>query len=1216
MQYVANSILLFDFISIYFISLFYYVHQVIYIICIFSLFLALNLYFMLRSFFLILYSLFCFTLFAQLKSDHLMHLKQLYPTLENNYRVTHQHISNVSKVHHVYLVQTINNLDVVNAVLSLHIDANGRLIKTNNAFYPGFNLLKHSTLPTLLEVQAVKKFAEHLGKNTSKIEVIEKNTVANFTTLNAVGFNKDTIKTRLAYFMHKKNIKLIWQLNIQVDEDWWDAKIDANTGEMLEKINWTSHCNMHDADHDHSHAMSCIAPQAFVPNSFNVLPLGSESPIHGTRSLITNPANVLASPYGWNDTNGVAGPEFTSSKGNNVEAKDDIANDNETTAGAFAQGGANLEFDFSFTPNVGGITNINASLTNLFYWNNIMHDVWYQYGFDEASGNFQSNNYGRGGVANDFVYADGLDGSGTNNANFGTPVDGIKPRMQMYKWLKSKATVVSPASIAGTISSARANFGAPFFNLTNQIVLATPTEGCTAFTNAIDVAGKIAMVDRGTCELALKCLNAQNAGAIAVIVCNNVTGAPIVMPPGVNGGNVTIPAIMISQADCNTIKLNISNPSVVITITGEEYDSSFDNLVIAHEYGHGISTRLTGGAANSSCLSGQEQMGEGWSDWFGLMLSIKPYHTGALGRGVGNYLTTQDTNGVGIRPYKYSTNMTTNPHTYSSLNSVVAPHGVGSVWCVMLWELTWALIDKYGLNQDFYNGNGGNNKAMALVIEGIKLQPCFPGFVDGRDAILLADQVLFGGENQCLIWTAFAKRGLGFSASQGSSGSKSDGVQAFDLPPTCTSVKLEVSTINKYASPGDTLLYTIKTKNIGTTTLTNIELLDTLSANLQFISSPTATAIGQIVSFPTFNLNGGDSLINNFKSIVIPAAKVNVDSIVENAEFTTSKFFAKNTNTLLPSWTKSTASVKSGTFSWFASNDASANEKYFTLKQPIKPAQFCYMQFWHKYNTEVNWDGGKVQVSTDNKLTWQDLGPKMTLNGYNGYLDNNAAYPAFSGNSTTFINTVVNLSSYIGQTIFIRFWMHNDPADNVEGWYIDDIIFHNTSGLINTEVFETNTQNKNTSIQTYPPVSLVPCTKIYSNADDGQGSLRRALQCGSNGDQISVVNEMLNDTIIATSTPLIIDKNLYIANIDSSTIHIMSLHGDPTFIITNNANVTLLNLDVFKNNLSTNPGLLKSSGILTLDGTQIKLTNNANNSAFKNDGGDVIIKRNTKLLKQ
>lgn len=61
-----------------------------------------------------------------------------------------------------------------------------------------------------------------------------------------------------------------------------------------------------------------------------------------------------------------------------------------------------------------------------------MHDVWYHYGFDDASGNFQFNNYGRGGSGSDEVMAEAQDGSGTNNANFATPPDGQNPRMQMY----------------------------------------------------------------------------------------------------------------------------------------------------------------------------------------------------------------------------------------------------------------------------------------------------------------------------------------------------------------------------------------------------------------------------------------------------------------------------------------------------------------------------------------------------------------------------------------------------------------------------------------------------------------------------------------------------------------------------------------------------------------------------------------------------------------
>ena len=94
---------------------------------------------------------------------------------------------------------------------------------------------------------------------------------------------------------------------------------------------------------------------------------------------------------------------------------------------------------------------------------------------------------------------------------------------------------------------------------------------------------------------------------------------------------------------------------------------------------------------------------------------------------------------------------------------------------------------KHGFNPNVYGASstGGNNLAIQLVLDGMKLQPCSPGFVDGRNAILLADQLLTDGANQCEIWQGFAKRGLGLSANQGSSNSTTDGTESFALPVGC-----------------------------------------------------------------------------------------------------------------------------------------------------------------------------------------------------------------------------------------------------------------------------------------------------------------------------------------------------------------------------------------------------------------------------------------------
>jgi hypothetical protein len=147
-----------------------------------------------------------------------------------------------------------------------------------------------------------------------------------------------------------------------------------------------------------------------------------------------NPANTTASPFGWHDTNGVAGAEFTTTQGNNVQAYTDVDANNSPDAGSSPSGGTALSFDFPLNLTQAPSAYRPAAVTNLFYLNNFIHDVQYQYGFDEAGGNFQVNNYGRGGLGNDSVQAEAQDGAGTNNANFGTPPDGQRPRMQMFIW--------------------------------------------------------------------------------------------------------------------------------------------------------------------------------------------------------------------------------------------------------------------------------------------------------------------------------------------------------------------------------------------------------------------------------------------------------------------------------------------------------------------------------------------------------------------------------------------------------------------------------------------------------------------------------------------------------------------------------------------------------------------------------------------------------------
>jgi extracellular elastinolytic metalloproteinase len=735
-----------------------------------------------------------------------------------NLVVTDQYTDDYSNVTHIWLSQSANGIRLLESSLGLHLSKAGELLyATGDGF---LNLQQKATVskPGMDASKAVETAMSKLGILwNDKLKVQQKESVMRVSFEPISGINDIPTNTELVYtFDESGQLRLVY--NIYLDDlihgSYWDIKMDASTGEIISQRDAIVRCTL-GPFHDHgAHDDNYILPETGDNpstinmrgvedgSSYRVYPLGVESPIHGVRAVVTNPADPEASPFGWHDTNGSPGPEFTTTRGNNVHAYDDPFGNNNPNFSP--NGGASLTFDYplDFTQPTINDPNRSAAITNLFYWNNVVHDIAYAHGFNEAAGNFQQNNYGKGGRAADIVRAEAQDGAratggGRNNANFSSPADGSPGRMQMYMWdsrPSSRFVVITPFSIAGTYASGSSVFGPIVYSVSGQAVLASSsgsTLGCAAITS--NVSGRIAIIDRGDCEFQQKVQNAQNAGAIGVIIINNVPDEIINMA-GENA-NITIPAVFVTQQTGQLLKNNVSQ-GLQVSLVGEsptfgnDTDGSFDNGVIAHEYGHGISIRSTGGPLNAGCLTVREQMGEGWSDFYGLALTAKPSHTRTTLRGIGNYAVSFPTTGPGIRQYPFTTNMGVNPHTYDNIKSMGTAtgtdvHSVGSVWCAMLWEVYWNLVDAYGFSEDFAHGDKGNNIALTLVTEGLKLQKCNPGFVDGRDAILKADTILYGGRYSCLIWEGFAKRGLGRSATQGQANSLTDNNQAFDVP-NCT----------------------------------------------------------------------------------------------------------------------------------------------------------------------------------------------------------------------------------------------------------------------------------------------------------------------------------------------------------------------------------------------------------------------------------------------
>jgi extracellular elastinolytic metalloproteinase len=446
-------------------------------------------------------------------------------------------------------------------------------------------------------------------------------------TVSGASFAVKDIPAVLKYLQvnNGAELTLVWSLELETEDNMYNAFVDVTDGEVVQLLDWVS-----DA-------------------AYNVFPFGINDPQSGDRQYVQNPANAEASPLGWHSLG--AGQESTKTIGNNVIAQENLNGNADYINNYRPDGGANLDFNFPLFLQLQPTEYQDTSITNLFYWNNVIHDLFFVYGFNEEAGNFQETNFGSVGAGGDFVIAHAQDGSGFNNANFATPPDGQKGRMRMYVWTAS-----------------------------------TPRR-----------------------------------------------------------------------------------------------DGDLDGGIVMHEYAHGISNRLTGGRTNVGCLGFGEPggMGEGWGDTFATITRVTASTTRTQNYAMGDYSAND---AGGIRNYVYSTNMTTNPSTY---NYVVRPgysgvHAKGEVWAVILYDVFWNMVEANGFDSNWYNvaSNAGNVKMLQLIVDGMKLQPCNPNFVQARDAILEADELNYDGANQCTLWRGFAKRGLG-------TGARFEGVESFDVPAEC-----------------------------------------------------------------------------------------------------------------------------------------------------------------------------------------------------------------------------------------------------------------------------------------------------------------------------------------------------------------------------------------------------------------------------------------------
>ncbi len=721
------------------------------------------------------------------------------------HRVTDRYVSAHNGVTHIYLQQMVEGIPVHPLVTSAHVLPDGRVLILSDLFVADSANRRNRSEPMLTPEQALLSAARSLGVDLQLAPSLLRFTdgVQRRQVFAGGTLSDDEIPLELTYELVNGELRLAWRMVIDRFRRHGlhvDIRIDAETGAVIGANHWASHSGVKLGG----------APETGTRYRVYAAPL--ESPGHpgASATLEADPHHPQASPRGWHDNRSSGdGFQFTDTRGNNVLAQADLTANNNSGNTATRPSGAvsgNLDLllfdnplDEGASPTTTG--NIDAAVTNLFYWNNHIHDVLWVYGFNEPAGNFQTNNFGRGGLGNDPVRADALDGAlnnppNANNANFSTPPDGSPARMQMFMWLAPNLVVRVDQPFQELYIAQGAAFGGsvPQTGLDGDLVPVDDgsgelgIEGCGALVNGAELAGNIALIKRGNCEFGLKSLNAEQAGAIAAVIYNNVGDATVSMGAGLVGAQVTIPAVSIGQTGGEAIVAEAGEAEGGVQSSADSIpnrDSDFDAGIIAHEYGHGLSNRLSGGPGTSGCLGGSEQAGEGWSDFLGLVTTMQA-DSCEVPRGIGTYPSFQPWTGPGIRRHRYTRDMDLNPFTYAAIadSGLPAPHGVGTVWATALWDMTCDLVDEYGMQTDLFQQQGGVALALQLVIDGLKLQTCSPNFVQARNAILAADVANNEGANTCLIWRAFARRGMGLSA-VGGTANRGDEVEAFDLPVEC-----------------------------------------------------------------------------------------------------------------------------------------------------------------------------------------------------------------------------------------------------------------------------------------------------------------------------------------------------------------------------------------------------------------------------------------------
>lgn len=895
------------------------------------------------------------------------------------------------------LEQKINGVPVFRGEIKAGFTQKGEIIRIINNLAPG---LENASITGDFgdPAQAVTKAFNHINAFPTKLDA-EVNAPLSNDLKTVFGTGEWATSAEKMYFPTEPGVVVpSWRVLIWQPVNAYYVIVDAETGAMLWRKNITE-------DQTQSATYGVYRnPNAAIDVADNPFPLtpgpaarsGQQGAAIGRTSVsrIGNEGVYSFNNLGW-ITDGT-----TKTDGNNVQAGIDRDGTNGVDTNGEAQN-ATRQFAYTYSPfdpntNTGDSplpsqsptptpqpyppTDYQQGITTQLFWiSNWYHDELYRLGFTEAARNFQNDNFGRGGVGVDRVSAEAQDSSGTNNANFSTPADGGRGRMQMYLW----------------------SFGLP----------------------------------------------GDSAASIRI-------------------------------------------------------DGSLDADVVVHELTHGTSNRLHGNGSGLSTNMARG-MGEGWSDFFAHCLLSEPsdpllgiYTTGGYATyqlratAVGGVYGTWNNNyyyGIrrfpkAVKAFVGSNGRPHNPFTFADIDSTqisvsdgaFAPaftasaadqvHAAGEVWSTALWEVRGQLINRLG-------AEAGNRKAMQLVIDGMKLSPAGPTFLQARDSIIAAAQASSLAD-VADVWNGFALRGMGANAVVNNVGSGSGTArvtEAFDLPGVAQSGTFTVSDSigdnDGYLEPGEPVRFTVALTNsywdtasnvtlqIGSGTPVNYGTLAAGASGTQSFNYTLASSIpcGSSVNV-TFNISSSIGQSSFTKTLIIGKPTI---TFQENFDAVTAPSFPAGwTANAVQSginFVTSTNYADSAPNSAFALDPTTVGGGTDLISPPIQiTSSAATVTFRHRYDTEGGWDGGVVEISLDNGTSYQDIitaGGRFVAGGYNGSLGTGTNNPlngrsAWTGNSGGFVTTQIQLpAGAAGKAVYLK-WRFGADDNGVgsspnPGWYID-----------------------------------------------------------------------------------------------------------------------------------------------------------------------------------